>query len=81
MIAATISFFGEAQTKAQLENEISLANYNPNENYIAERIEKSNPQWKTFIFSTLEAANKWIEECKKIKTFSTVIAIRNLNTL
>jgi hypothetical protein len=81
MIAATLSFFGEQQTKTQLENEISLNNYDPEENYKAERIDKSNPQWNTFLFSTFEDANKWIEECKKIKTFSTVIAIRNLNTL
>lgn len=81
MIAVTISFFREVQTKTTFDIQESHTIYNPDEHYINQRIEKSNPQWITKICDTLEASIKWIEECKKDKTFSAVIAIRDLNTL
>jgi hypothetical protein len=81
MIAATISFYREKQTKTTFDVQESHTIYNPEEHYINNRIEKDNPQWITKICPNIEAANLWIEEQKKNHSYSAVIAIRNLNTL
>jgi len=81
MIAVTVSFFREVQTKTTFDIQESHTIYNPDEHYVNKRIEKSNPQWITKICNTLEASFQWIEECMKDKTFSAVIAIRHIDTL
>jgi hypothetical protein len=81
MIAVTVSFFREVQTKTTFDVQESHTIYNSEEHYINQRIEKSNPQWITKICNTLEASFEWIEESIKDKTFSAVIAIRDINTL
>lgn len=81
MIAVTISFFREVQTKTTFDIQESYTMYNPDEHYINKRIKTENPQWITKICYNIEAANYWIDEQKQNKTFSAVIAIRNLNTL
>lgn len=81
MIAATVSFFKEVQTKTIFNIQESHTIYNSDEHYINKRIETENPQWITKICDNIKAANEWIDEQKQNKTFSAVIAIRNLNTL
>lgn len=81
MIAATISFFREVQTKTTFDIQEAHTIYNPDEHYINKRIETENPQWITKICDNIEAANEWIDEQKQNRTFSAVIAIRDLNTL
>lgn len=81
MIATTVSFFRENTTKTQFENEASFQSYDSDEKYSANRIDRRNPQWITILFNTIEASNRYIEECKKNSTFSTVIAVRNLDQL
>jgi CRISPR/Cas system CSM-associated protein Csm3 (group 7 of RAMP superfamily) len=75
MIATTVSFFRENTTKTQFQNEDS------DEKYSANRIDRKNPQWITILFNTVEASNRYIEECKKNSTFSAIIAVRNLYEL
>jgi hypothetical protein len=80
MIAVTISFFGEWKTKTQLEAEIEFGIYK-DEIHEIKRIDKSNPHWSTFVFKNHEDAIQWIDKCKKLKTFSCVVAIQDLDKL
>lgn len=78
MIAVTISFFGEWKTKTQLEKEIEFGVYE-NEQIEINQIDKSNPHWSTFVFKNNEDAIQWINKCRKLKTFSCVVAIQDLD--
>jgi hypothetical protein len=80
MIAVTISFFGEWKTKTQLESEIELGIFQE-ETHEINRIDKSNPHWSTFVFKDYVDAIDWINKCKKMKTFSCVVAIQDLDRL
>jgi len=80
MIAATISFFGEFRTKTQLEAEIEFGQYQTEE-FERFQINKQNPYWSTFVFKDQEEAAQWINKCKKLKSFSCVVAIRDTNTI
>jgi hypothetical protein len=80
MIAVTISFFGEWKTKTQLESEIELGIFQE-ETHEINRIDKSNPHWSTFVFKDHVDAIEWINKCKKMKTFSCVVAIQDLDRL
>jgi hypothetical protein len=80
MIAVTISFFGEWKTKTQLEAEIEFGLFK-DESHEINRIDKSNPHWSTFVFKNHEDSIQWIDKCKKLKTFSCVVAIQDLDSI
>ena len=80
MIAVTISFFGEWKTKTQLETEIEFGSFKEEDHEI-NRIDKSNPHWSTFVFKEHTEASEWINKCKKMKTFSCVVSIQDLDKL
>ena len=81
MIAVTLSFYGEWKTKIQIEAEIDFGVYNPDENLQIHQIDKNNPHWNTFVFRDIDEANSFIDGCKKLKSFSRVIQIRNMDQL
>jgi hypothetical protein len=80
MIAVTYSLFGESKTRQQIENEIEFGVYE-NEEIETQIIDKSNPHWSTEICRTYEDSIDFISSIKKLKSFSCIVAIRNLNDL
>lgn len=80
MIAVTYSLFGESKTRQEIENEVKYQIYETEE-IETQIIDKTKPHWSTQLCKNLEDAHKFINDTKKLKSFSCVIAIRNLEEL
>ena len=80
MIAVTYSLFGESKTRQEIENEVQYQIYETEE-IETQIIDKSKPHWSTALCKDLKDADKFINDTKKLKSFSCIIAIRDLDEL
>ena len=80
MIAVTYSLFGESKTRQEIENEVQYQIYETEE-IETQIIDKSKPHWSTERCENIEDADKFINDIKKLKSFSCIVAIRNYNEL